>query len=169
MTRILAGYLSILDKIKVTDTFLLKCPSPLFFLPFCQCTFKITDMPENRRHFRLREFMDVTWDVTGQEVSGEGTVVNISASGLLLQTDRVFKPSDECVLSIKSEAETLPFPPKKGKIMWIRRIHTPQERFQCGIQFLPDNTDNNFKQWFDMKVSRLSEAGDATILGNLAF
>ena len=47
-------------------------------------------MFENRRHFRLREFIDVTWKVDELNVSGEGTVVNISSSGLLLQTDRVF-------------------------------------------------------------------------------
>ena len=92
-------------------------------------------MIENRRHFRLREFIDVAWKVADQEVSGEGMVVNISSSGLLLQTDRVFRPSDNCVLSIESGAEILPFAAKKGKIMWFRRIHTPQERFQCGIHF----------------------------------
>ena len=126
-------------------------------------------MFENRRHFRLREFIDVTWKVADQEVSGEGTVVNISTSGLLLQTDRVFKPSDNCVLSIESTAEILPFAAKKAKIVWFRRIHTPQERFQCGVVFWADKLDNNFQKWLEMKVSQLSEAGNATILGNLAF
>ena len=59
-------------------------------------------MLENRRHFRLKEFMDVTWKVQDLGVAGEGTVVNISSSGLLLQTDRVFKPSDDCIVSIES-------------------------------------------------------------------
>ena len=126
-------------------------------------------MFENRRHFRLREFIDVAWKVADQEVSGEGTVVNISTSGFLLQTDRVFRPSDNCVLSIESGVEILPFPPKKGKVMWFKRIHTPQERFQCGVQFLPDKTDDNFQQWLAMKVNKLSEAEDVKILDNFAF
>jgi len=126
-------------------------------------------MLENRRHFRLREFFDISWKVADQEISGEGTVVNISSSGLLLQTDKVFKPSENCVLSIESGAETLPFAGKKGKLMWFRRIHTPQERFQCGIQFLSDTRDTKFQQWFENKVNQLSEAGDAKILANLAF
>ena len=125
-------------------------------------------MFENRRHFRLREFIDVAWKVTDQEVSGEGMVVNISSSGLLLQTDRVFRPTDNCVLSIESGSEILPFAGKKGKIMWFRRIHTPQERLQCGIQFLA-NADDHFQEWLEMKMGRLSEAGDATILSNMAF
>ena len=126
-------------------------------------------MTENRHHFRLREFLDVTWKVVGQEVSGEGLVVNISSSGLLLQTDKVFRPSDPCVLSIESGSEALPFGPKKGKIIWFRRIHTPQERFQCGVQFITDRLDKDFQQWLDKKVNQLSQAADANILGNLAF
>lgn len=126
-------------------------------------------MLENRRHFRLRESIDVAWNVADQEVSGEGMVVNISSSGLLLQTDKMFRPTDNCVLLIESGAEKLPFAGKKGKIVWFRRIHTPQERIQCGIQFLADKMDNSFQQWLDMKVNQLSEAGDAKILGNFAF
>ncbi len=125
-------------------------------------------MLENRRHFRLREYFDVTWKLADQEVSGEGMVMNISISGLFLQTYGVFRPSDNCVLSIGG-VETLPFAAKKGKIMWFRRIQTPQEGFQCGIRFLTDTTDNHFQQWFEKKVSQLSEAEDAKILGNLAF
>jgi len=124
---------------------------------------------ENRRHFRLREFLDVTWKLEDQEVSGEGTVMNISTSGLLLQTDRVFALSDDCVLSIESGVETLPFAAKKGKLMWVRRIHTPQERFQCGVEFLQDKVDNTFQEWLAMKIDQLSQAADAKILGNLAF
>jgi Tfp pilus assembly protein PilZ len=126
-------------------------------------------MLENRRHFRLREFLDITWKLADQDVSGEGLVVNISKSGLLMQTDKAFRPSDDCVLSIESGAEALPFAAKKARIMWFRRIHTPQERFQCGVQFLPDKTDKSFQQWFEMKLGQLSETGDARILGNLAF
>ncbi len=126
-------------------------------------------MLENRRHFRLREFMDVTWKVMDQDVSGEGLITNISSSGLLLQTDRVFKPSDICILTISSGVDKLPFAEKKGKVMWFRRIHAPQERFQCGVQFIADKLDNDFQQWLEKKVSKLCEAGDAKILVNLAF
>ncbi len=124
-------------------------------------------MLENRRHFRLREFIDVTWRLEGQEASGEGTVVNISASGLLLQTDRLFRPTDNCILCIESGTEALPFSAKKGTLVWFRHIHTPHERLQCGVEFLGGNKDNDLQQWLAQKVSRLSEAGDATILGNM--
>lgn len=129
-------------------------------------------MIENRRHFRLREFIDVAWKVADQGDSGVGMVVNISPAGLLLQTDRVFRPSDNCILAIETDAQSLPFAPPfaaiKGKIMWFRRIHTPQERLQCGIQFLTDYPDKGFQQWLEMKVDRLSDATNANILNNLA-
>ncbi|MDE1920847.1 MAG: PilZ domain-containing protein [Candidatus Omnitrophica bacterium] len=125
-------------------------------------------MFENRRHFRLREFLDVSWKVADQNVSGEGTVVNISASGLLLQTDKVFKPSDNCVLSIESGTEALPFAAKKGKIMWFQRIGASPQRFLCGIQFLADKPDGSLQRWLEVKINQLCEAGDAKILGNLA-
>ena len=98
-------------------------------------------MEENRRNFRLREFLDITWKLDDQDVSGEGTIINISSSGVLLQTDRAFKPLDHSILSFDSGEEILPFEAKKGRIVWFRQIHTPQERLQCGIEFISGNTD----------------------------
>ncbi len=124
---------------------------------------------ENRRHFRLRELIDITWKHEDQEESGEGTVVNISSSGLLLQTDRLFKVSDQSVLSFGSKVNSLPLAGKKGRVMWYRRIVTPHERYQCGIQLLEDNSDRDFQQWLGMKIDRLSEALNINILSNLAY
>ena len=140
------------------------------FLPFFESPVKISVfMEENRRHFRLREFLDVNWSLADQGISGEGTVVNISMSGLLLQTDRFFAPLENAILSIGSEMENLPFIPKKGKIVWSRQIRAPKERLLCGVEFLNDNSDNSFQEWYQEKVTRLSEAGNANILSNLAF
>jgi len=63
--------------------------------------------------------------------------------------------------------ENLPFAAKKGRIIWLRRIRTPQERFQCGIQFLENKADDDFQQWLEGKLKQLGQAGDAKILGNL--
>ena len=52
-------------------------------------------------------------------------------------------------------------------MMWFRRIHSPQERFQCGIQFLPGRSDLDFQQWFDGKITQLSQTEDAKILNNM--
>jgi len=125
-------------------------------------------MFENRRHFRLREFLDVSWKTDQEGISGEGTVLNISSSGVLLQTDRVFQlPNDNILFIDSADSQELPFAAKKGKIMWFRRIHTPQERYQCGIRFLEDKTDNSLQQWLSMKIEQLSQATDINVLGKL--
>jgi len=125
-------------------------------------------MYENRRHFRLREFLDVSWKVDNQEDSGEGTVLNISSAGMLLQTDRVFQlPNDNILYIDSADTQELPFTAKKGKIMWFRRIHTPQERYQCGIRFLEDKPDNRLEQWLAMRIDRLSQAADVNVLSRL--
>lgn len=125
-------------------------------------------MYENRRHFRLREFLDVSWKVDNQEDSGEGTVLNISSAGMLLQTDRVFQlPNDNILYIDSADTEELPFAAKKGKIMWFRRIHTPQERYQCGIRFLEDKPDNRLQQWLSTKIDRLSQATNVNVLSRL--
>ena len=127
-------------------------------------------MFENRRHFRLREFLDVTWKVEDQDVSGEGLIVNISKSGLQLVMDKVFKPTENCIVLVESKSEVFPFASKKGKLMWFRRISAPQERFQCGIQFLAtDKLGGDFQELLEKKISQISEASDARILGNMAF
>lgn len=123
---------------------------------------------DNRRHFRLKEFVDINWKVGHQAEEGEGTILNISSSGALLQTDKVFTPSDNCVMSIAAPyGESLPFSPKKAKVMWFRRVHTPQERYQCGVQFLETGGyDKDFQQWLEERVTKLSEAANANILNN---
>lgn len=126
-------------------------------------------MLENRRHFRLREFTEVSWKVLDQDACGQGLLVNVSYSGMLLRTDKLFKPSDKCFLTVESTAENFSFAPKQGKVMWFRRIQAPQECFQCGLQFLGNEADNDFNQRLEMKINRLSDAGDANILGHMAF
>ena len=121
-------------------------------------------MFENRRHFRLKHYMDVNWNVHGQEEAGEGTVFNLSLSGALFQTDKVFKPADNCVVLLKSQNADAPFEEKKGRLMWFKRISTPEDRFQCGIQFLDQGTDLKYQQWIDERITQLSEATDVNIL-----
>ena len=70
-------------------------------------------------------------------------------------------------MSIKSQVnDNSPFVEKKGKLMWFRRIHTPQERYQCGIQFLDQEGDFKFRQWMEGQITQLSEASNVSILSN---
>jgi len=124
-------------------------------------------MDETRRHVRLKESIDVTWRIEAQHVSGTGVLINISSSGFLLQTDRLFRPSDDCILSIKPVSPSLSFAPKRGKIKWLKRIHTPKDRYQCGVEFLPDAMDRDFQGWLNTKVEELGQIQNMNILSNL--
>ena len=127
-------------------------------------------MLENRRHLRIRQPVDVTWSVPGEDITGQGQITNISSSGLLLQIDSSFKPLDKCVLSIDpelSEEEKNPFLNKKGKVVWFRRIQNPRYHYQCGVEFLKDQVFNSeLDDWLQTKTAELAQTMDPNILNN---
>lgn len=115
--------------------------------------------------------MDVRWNMPGESVSGQGQVVNISSSGLLLQMDSRFKPSDDCVVALDAPVHerAFPFSNKKGKVVWFRRIDTTRFKYQCGVEFLEDKSDGqDVKHWVDARINELSQTADANILNNYA-
>jgi hypothetical protein len=124
---------------------------------------------ETRRHLRIRERMEVTWSMPGEDITGQGQILNISNSGLLLQIDDSFKPLDQCVLSIDPEIdeERPPFLSKKGKVVWFRRIKTPKYSYQCGLEFLKEpQLDDDFINWIENKTAQLAQTMNASILNN---
>ena len=124
-------------------------------------------MLEARRHFRLRHPMAIHWKVKNGDASGEGTISNISLSGLLMQTDKVFRMPDKCVLSIKIDGEDAPLIVKQGKVVWFRRINTPKSRYQFGVEFVKDaGFDAKLQDWLEGKVTELGKAGDANVVKN---
>ena len=128
---------------------------------------------EGRRHLRIRKIIDITWSMPGEDIAGQGQVVNISSSGLLLQIDDSFKPLDHCVLSIDSELEEEEKPPfltKKGKVMWFRRIKTSRYSYQCGLEFLKEKIkDQELQDWIESKTMEMAQTTNASILNNYAF
>jgi hypothetical protein len=123
---------------------------------------------ENRRHFRLRDYFDVNWKINGNDSAGLGTVLNISASGVLLQTENPIKPFDQCVIEIAPQGKESPFAPKQGKIVWFKRINDEGSKYQCGVEFLRDAglMDKSFKDWLDERMSSMSETTNVNILNN---
>ena len=121
-------------------------------------------MLENRRHFRVREILDIQWSVEGQEAKGEGKILNLSTSGILLQTDKVFKISQECVVSVSTPEGPLAL--KKGKVVWFRKI-ADGKKYVLGIEFLKKVAyDKSLNDWVEGKITLLAQAGDAKIINN---
>ncbi len=124
---------------------------------------------ESRRHLRIRQLMDVTWSMPGEDIAGQGQILNISSSGILLQIDNSFRPLDKCVLSIDPEIgeERVPFLNKKGKVVWFRKIQSPHYLYRCGVEFLGDKTtDKHLDDWIETKTAQLAETMSVSILNN---
>ena len=113
--------------------------------------------------------MDVTWSMPGEDIAGQGQIINISSSGILLQIDSSFRPLDQCVLSIDPEftEEKSPFINKKGKVVWFRRIQNSHYSFQCGVEFLREHVlDQDLHSWMERKLAELSQSMNISILSN---
>ena len=124
---------------------------------------------DSRRHLRIRQLMDVTWSMPGEDIAGQGQIVNISATGILLQIDNSFRPLDQCVLSIVPEIneEKIPFLNKKGKVVWYRKTQSPHYHYQCGVEFLKDNIlDHHLNDWMETKTAQMAGTMNASILNN---
>ena len=124
-------------------------------------------MLENRRHMRIREITDIRWTVLGQNDYGEGKVLNISSSGLLLQTDGHFNPLHQGMFFIDAVGkEPLGFGAKKGKVVWMRRLPEGRPGFQCGIEFMKNVFDKPLQDWLEQRIESLAQATNANILNN---
>jgi len=113
--------------------------------------------------------MDVTWSMPGEDIAGQGRILNLSTSGALMQIDDSFRPLDKCVLSLDPEIteERTPFLNKKGKVVWFRKIENPHYLYQCGVEFLEDRvSDKDLNDWMDAKTAQLANTMSASILNN---
>ncbi|OGX32012.1 MAG: hypothetical protein A2787_03135 [Omnitrophica WOR_2 bacterium RIFCSPHIGHO2_01_FULL_48_9] len=90
---------------------------------------------ELRRALRAKENLPVRWSTDDGE-KGEGKVLNISASGLLLDTNRDFSPIEQAAFSLESIAyDNGQFLPKAGRLVWSKSQGARNNRL-CGIEFV---------------------------------
>jgi hypothetical protein len=120
-------------------------------------------MADIRRNFRLRKQFDVTWSVPSQKIEGEGLISNISVSGMLFVTDKLFEPQHGLVMSF-SIAQVPSFPPK-GKLAWFRKVGRGEAQYQCGVQFLNEAVPNQlWIKWMEENIAKLGDIVDSRIL-----
>ncbi len=124
-------------------------------------------MLDNRKHLRIRGSYKARWKLVGTDISGEGTIYNISRSGALFQTEHIFKINDKPVICLESIDDELVFKSKQGKVVWFRREKTPHASYLMGILFSTDSmADKKFIDWLESKIQETSNAQDANILGH---
>jgi PilZ domain len=120
-------------------------------------------MISDRQSFRLRKQLELAWSVPDQKINGEGTIFNISRSGMLFVTDRLFVPEHELIMGFSVKG--VPSFPPKGKLVWFRKVGEDQSHYQCGVKFLNDLAANPaWIAWMEENILKLADVGTANIL-----
>ena len=111
--------------------------------------------------------MDVKWTILGSVLLGEGKLLNISSSGMLLQMDSTYDPHIRGKVYVDAPGvEPLVFGPKKGRVVWTKKIESTSG-FQCGLEFDRDMPfDKKLEKWIDHKSDQIALTTNANILNH---
>ncbi len=97
-------------------------------------------MFEGRRNVRIKDNIRVRWQMEKHFMTGEGTIVELSAHGLQLVLDKIFEPPQGCVFLIEpliGAGES--FGPKRLKIVWFKKVTGKKKEFiKCGGEFVQE-------------------------------
>ncbi len=119
-------------------------------------------MINNRQSFRLRKQFDIHWSIPQQKVQGEAQVFNVSRTGVMIVTDRMFDPEHGMVIHLS--AQDIASLPTKGKVMWFKKIGKGRTlRYQCGLKFI-DAHNPAWLKWMEDNVQKMADTGDNKIL-----
>lgn len=92
---------------------------------------------EERRAYRIKERLPVSWSLKDKGLNGKAIVRNLSATGMLLnvRSDAAFSPGS--VLSFAEEGgKGGGFLPVQGRLVWARKKAFMQNSADWGVEFL---------------------------------
>jgi len=89
-----------------------------------------------RLNLRVRDGREVLWQVQGVDFKGKGKVLNVSSSGLLLETTSNFLLHEQCVFSFDSSLGQENYIPSTGQLVWCRTKGLASRKYLCGIKFI---------------------------------
>jgi hypothetical protein len=119
-------------------------------------------MSDTRQNFRLRKQMDVMWSIPEQNLTGTGKIFNVSLTGILFETDKLFTPSHGMVIHFSMPGVRM-FPPS-GKLKWFKRTgDEAHPTYQCGVRF-PFPSPPSWNNWMEENILKLADAQDNAIL-----
>ncbi|OGX07261.1 MAG: hypothetical protein A2Z88_06210 [Omnitrophica WOR_2 bacterium GWA2_47_8] len=100
---------------------------------------------ESRASLRVKENAAVRWSIKDSELRGEGRLVNVSTSGMLLEANSAFTPIERSVFSVQSPAANgsgAAFLPQEGRLVWCKKKPFSRNRILCGIQLIDPSTES---------------------------
>ena len=123
-------------------------------------------MINDRQSFRLRKQLEFNWSIPGQKTEGEGLIFNISRSGILFVTDRLFEPQHGLEMAFRVK-QVPPFP-SKGKLVWFKKVEKENACYQCGVKFLNELAASQaWITWMEENILKLADVASTNILENL--
>ncbi|MEI7999385.1 MAG: hypothetical protein WCH62_07775 [Candidatus Omnitrophota bacterium] len=94
-------------------------------------------MSTGRQNVRIKDSLRVHWSVENGLIQGEGTIVDLSAKGMQLMTDKTFELTPPCVLLIEALPGGAAIASKKFKVLWFNKvINQGRESIQCGGEII---------------------------------
>jgi hypothetical protein len=118
-----------------------------------------------RRHVRLRDDISVRWRIEQNGREGEGTIRNLSISGLLLESPSLVMPPKEADFTLEAmEPDKAPFISCRAKFVWGRRALSEQPYYFCGLAFVdpPEKAVNAI----EARLAGISNITDVGIVGH---
>ena len=115
---------------------------------------------EARRGLRVKDNVPVRWSIKDGYDSGEGKVINISTSGLLLLTKKDFSPMENSVVALESFGESNGhFLPREGRLVWSKS-RGPRNNRICGIEFIQpeEKVISNLRERVQKGITQVANA-----------
>lgn len=91
---------------------------------------------DDRSDIRIKEDGRISWQIKYKQRDGFARIRNISASGMLIETDVVFDPKEECIFSFDSRLGADNYIPQVGRLVWHKQKRRSRNQYLCGIKFL---------------------------------
>ena len=92
---------------------------------------------DTRNHFRITDRHPVYWKLAEGTQSGKARIRNVSASGMMIETNGHFvPPKDGCLFSFDTTLGHENYIPQYGELVWSRKFSRVKNKYQCGVRFL---------------------------------
>ncbi len=114
---------------------------------------------DRRKSLRIKEDIRVHWNLPDKSITGEGRIVNVSTSGMLLETQTEQPPTQNINLEVTSPFNhTHNFIPHSGRIVWTKKNSNQRNRFLWGIEFdnPPPEALKVLKERIQVKIEKLT-------------
>ncbi|MCK5503848.1 MAG: PilZ domain-containing protein [Thermodesulfovibrionia bacterium] len=93
-------------------------------------------LKDERKDLRIKEDKPLSWQIKYKQREGHARIRNISATGMLMETDVLFDPKEDCILSFDSILGEKNYIPRLGRLVWNKKKRFSRDKYSCGIKFL---------------------------------